>query len=189
MEDRIVPPSLIREPKKGEMRYAIVGEAPGEWETYEGAPFVGQSGKLLRETLKCLELDPNSIFLTNVLNRRPLGDAPSADEIILSRDRLFAELDGFRPDRILLLGASAMNAFWGADKCILKVKPNRSIWHDFELPSGKIAKVMLTWHPAAVLRDAGYFRDFSRDIERFSSRIENFTPPKRILVENIADLQ
>src|SRR5882724_1657627 len=114
---RVVPQSLLEEPPAGTLRLAVVGEAPGEWEQYEQTPFVGQSGKLIRATLRSLGHSDDYAFFTNVANVRPEDNRDLfPEEIIASRERVFAEVQSFVPDRILLLGVAALNAFFGGEK-------------------------------------------------------------------------
>ena len=43
----------------------IIGEGPGQQEVAQGRPFVGRSGKLLRELLKTIGLDLDECYITN----------------------------------------------------------------------------------------------------------------------------
>jgi len=51
-------------------KIVIVGEAPGEDELRIGRPFVGQSGKLLREQVLAANLDEKEIRFENVIERK-----------------------------------------------------------------------------------------------------------------------
>jgi len=52
----------------------IVGEAPGREEQRTGKPFVGSSGKLLKQMLLHSGIDYNKCYVTNVSNERPPGN-------------------------------------------------------------------------------------------------------------------
>ena len=73
MPSRIVPP---RGPANA--RIMIVGEAPGEREEVEGAPFVGPSGWQLEQMLRSASIDPQKVFFTNVARIRPPSNDISA---------------------------------------------------------------------------------------------------------------
>src|SRR5205807_9077327 len=49
----------------------IVGEAPGATEVSRDQPFVGESGRLVRMTLKSLGVDPEEAYWTNAVVCRP----------------------------------------------------------------------------------------------------------------------
>src|SRR4051812_46079059 len=46
-------------------RLMLVGEQPGDVEDLEGEPFVGPAGRLLREVLNEIGIDPDAVYLTN----------------------------------------------------------------------------------------------------------------------------
>jgi uracil-DNA glycosylase family 4 len=50
----------------------VIGEAPGYNEAKEGTPFVGASGKLLRQALAFHGLD--DVYITNVVKCHPKGN-------------------------------------------------------------------------------------------------------------------
>lgn len=52
-------------------RVMIVGEAPGEWEERQGAPFVGPSGSELNRMLSEAGILRSECFVTNVMRERP----------------------------------------------------------------------------------------------------------------------
>ena len=63
-------------------RLMLIGEAPGEDEDRQGLPFVGKSGKLLDQMLKCIGLDRTSVYITNIMPWRPPGNRkPNPNEI------------------------------------------------------------------------------------------------------------
>ena len=49
----------------------IVGEAPGEEEYKTGMPFVGASGKILRNALATADIAPKHYYITNTLKCHP----------------------------------------------------------------------------------------------------------------------
>jgi len=49
----------------------FVGEAPGAVEDMTGIPFVGRSGKLLREVMDDAGIDPQDVYITNIVKCRP----------------------------------------------------------------------------------------------------------------------
>ena len=54
-----------------ESEVVFIGEAPGFYEDREGRPFVGRAGKLLDELLKEIKWKRASVYITNIVKRRP----------------------------------------------------------------------------------------------------------------------
>jgi DNA polymerase len=73
--------------------FIVVGEGPGREEVKAGQPFVGRSGKLLREVLLAADLDPNTGYFTNVvLCHPPDNRKPETEEVSCCAPRLAKEL-------------------------------------------------------------------------------------------------
>ncbi len=134
----------------------VIGEAPGEQEQREGAPFVGPSGKLLDAALANAGVDPADTFRTNVVlcrtdkfNREPLPN-----EIECCFPRLKYEIQNVKTQRVLLLGKVAKNAFLEDDTV-------RGVWFPW-----RDKLLMPTWHPAYVLRKPAEATALLRDISK-----------------------
>ena len=148
----------------------IIGEAPGKTEVQERRPFVGKSGQLLRQSLKLVNIDPQSVRITNTVICHPEGNAtPNTTMIAQCRERLLEEIRETCPDKILLLGGTAVSLMgW---KSVVRARGLGS-WLELE---GKRIYVVATYHPAAVLRSPDLFRDFIFDLQKFSSHNEPIT--------------
>lgn len=91
----------------------IVGEAPGKEEDRRGFPFVGESGRLLRNTLLKLYVTPESLYITNVVKCRPPENRnPTTEEVGICKTHwLDAEIGELvRPSVVLMLGRVAQHA-------------------------------------------------------------------------------
>jgi uracil-DNA glycosylase len=131
---------------------AIVGEAPGADEVIKGEPFVGRAGKHLQKLLQRAGVPWDWLYVTNVIPYRPPGNrTPYPFEVMASQQRLLAELSIVEPVVVISLGATAWNAF---GQPAGKFSLARGKWHklayDIALPP---ADLLVTWHPAAALRD------------------------------------
>jgi len=134
-------------------RLAIVGEAPGFHEDASGLPFVGPAGDLLDSMLREAGLNRADCYITNVVKfRPPENDMKRLGEIGVSlaqsTEELFGELEVIKPNCILALGNTALQAL--TNKTGIKVYRGsvlRSSDHKF--------KVVSTYHPAHLLRQAG----------------------------------
>lgn len=180
---------LHNEPKEGELRIAIVGEAPGETERLRNIPFVGESGQLLRKTLANSSIDLQTCLLTNVLCCQLVDDAnPTHEQLDLGRMRLLCELQDFKPDRILALGNSPMIALMGNDfqKQNGRITDTRGCWYECTYLPG--VQVMPTFHPAYILREAIWFRDFAGDCSKVKKEIITFEKPKVYKIDSLVQM-
>lgn len=141
----------------------FVGEAPGAEEVERGEPFVGRSGKLLRECLSGLGMDTSRIYYANACCCRPPGNrAPKADEIHACHDRLMHEIASVAPRVVVALGNSSLTSLLGGGTGITK---RRGIYQEIDLPDGTRVGVIPTLHPAGILREPDGFRDLVDDID------------------------
>ena len=131
----------------------FVGEGPGQSEDEQGLPFVGRSGQLLDKMLKAAGLDRTSCYITNVLPWRPPGNrTPTDAEIAVCLPFLKRQIDLIAPDYIFLLGGSAANALLENAETISRM---RGRWMEYKTTAGKNVKVLASFHPAYLLRNAG----------------------------------
>jgi DNA polymerase len=126
----------------------FVGEAPGYHEDRQGAPFVGQAGKVLEQLLEAIGLSRPDVYIANVLKCRPPGNRdPQPDEISACEGHLFAQVELIRPRVICTLGNFATKLLSGQPHGITRV-------HGRAQPR-RIAGVDLVlypiFHPAAAL--------------------------------------
>lgn len=144
----------------------VVGEAPGATEVGRHQPFVGQAGRLLRTVLKQVGFDPEEVFYTNSCLCRPPGNkTPGIAQVKACRPRLEEELVLVAPAKILTVGGIALTAVLRADKAVPITRwHGRGMWTEW---GGRMVYTLGTYHPAAVLRDTDYFRDFADDVQKW----------------------
>ena len=92
----------------------IVGEGPGEKEDEIGKPFVGDAGNLLNKMLSAININRESVYITNVVNFRPPNNRkPTSAEInrysIYLRDHILI----INPKILIIMGSTAMEALVG----------------------------------------------------------------------------
>jgi uracil-DNA glycosylase len=147
---------------------AIVGEAWGETEERERAPFVGASGYHLTRMLSEAGLERASCFLTNVFNLRPPGNkiealcGPKAEgikgfpsltkgyvreEYLPELERLQDEIVECNPNLIIALGNTPTWALLGRTG-ITQIRGTTAL----STHTVQGYKVLPTYHPAAVMR-------------------------------------
>jgi len=127
----------------------IIGEAPGANEDQEGLPFVGRAGNLLDKMLASINLDRNSVYISNIINYRPPENRRPTDKE-MNRYLPFVKkhIEIIDPKILILLGSTAMNALIGDNIVISKV---RGKWIEKEFGKCKTS-VIVTFHPAFLMR-------------------------------------
>ena len=133
-------------------RLMVVGEAPGAREDATGLPFVGQAGKLLDLMLASVGLSRrDSVYICNVLKCRPPGNRnPLPDEIEACAPLLKRQIDLVSPEVLLATGTFAAQWLTGANKPLGKLRG--------EVYSYQGVPLVVTYHPAALLRNPGWNR-------------------------------
>jgi len=138
----------------------IIGEAPGAEEDKQGIPFVGRAGKLLNDILKAIQLTREDIYIANILKCRPPSNRnPLPSERELCMPYLYKQIELIQPKVILLLGLVAANALLKLKTSLTKMRGNV-----YELEG---VKTMVTYHPAALLRNPHWKRGTWEDVQQF----------------------
>lgn len=148
-------------------RVMVVGEAPGANEDETGRPFVGAAGKYLDLLLATVGLSrEESVYICNVLKCRPPGNRnPLPDEIDACAPYLRKQIELVAPEAILAVGSFAGQLLTGREKSALGRL--RGDVHAFQgVP------LVVTYHPAALLRNAGWTRAFWDDLQLLRSVID-----------------
>lgn len=168
-------------------RIMICGEAPGADEEREGTPFVGASGQELNRMLHEAGIMRSECFVTNLCKVRPPGNeigafialkkkdvtkdhVPLRDKMVLpvvarGYEMLQSEIDMVKPNVIIAFGNAAMWALtgnWGVVK-----------WRGSLLRHSSGAKVIPTYHPAAVLRQWDWRAIALNDLRRVKAHCDS----------------
>ena len=146
-------------------KVVFIGEAPGKKEAQAGRPFIGRSGKFLRETIRGVGLKEEDVFITSPVKYLPVYGTPKKEDIAHGRIHLLEQLNVIKPKIIVLLGSVAC-------KALLEKSLQIKIEH------GKIIKnsscnYFITYHPAAIIRFPklkGYFLDDFKKLKRIISK-------------------
>ena len=137
----------------------FIGEAPGAEEDLQGRPFVGPAGMLLTKMIQALKLTREQIYIANTVKCRPPNNRPpQPDELAACRRYLDAQLTLIRPRVICALGRTAANALLDTEQPLgaLRGRPHAV---------GGIP-VIVTYHPAHLLRHPEAKRDAWTDLQR-----------------------
>ena len=148
----------------------IIGEAPGRTEDKLQKPFVGRAGKLLDSLLESINLNRSKVYITNVVNFRPdKNRKPSVKEINLFKKFLFRHINIIKPNVILLLGATAAKAVL---KHVGPLSKIRGKWKSIKITQKKF-NVLVTFHPAFLLRQSLQKKFFLKDLKILKNKITN----------------
>ncbi len=147
----------------------LIGEAPGQKEDELSKPFVGEAGSLLNKMLSAINLNRKDLYITNVVNYRPpLNRKPDSNEIKRYSEFLLEHVYIIKPKIIILLGSTAMEAFFGSN---LKISKERGIWKEM-LIKDKAFLTMVTFHPAYLLRQNDQKKYSWIDLKNIRNKID-----------------
>jgi len=139
-------------------RLVFVGEGPGYEEDKSGEPFVGAAGKLLTKIIEAINLTREKVYICNIIKCRPPGNRnPMPDEIKTCFPFLKRQLLVIKPDFICALGTFAAQTLLETKQPISRL---RGHFHDY-----MGIKVMPTYHPAYLLRNANKKREVWEDMK------------------------
>jgi uracil-DNA glycosylase len=134
-----------------EVRWMVVGEAPGEQEDRQGLPFVGRSGKLLDSMLASVgKSRERDVFIANVIKCRPPGNRnPKPEEIAACRPYLMRQIALLKPQKILVVGRFAAQTLLGTDATIGNLRGRTYV---LNTDDGRSIPIVVSYHPAYLLR-------------------------------------
>lgn len=129
----------------------LIGEAPGAEEDRQGIPFCGPSGKLLTTILHAIGLERGKDLgiLNTIKCRPPMNADPSTEEMAACWNFLERQLELMDPKVIVAMGKPAAKSLFGTDETLTS---RRQKVFDMVI-AGKSRKVIVTYHPAALLRN------------------------------------
>ena len=124
----------------------VIGEAPGAQEDLEGKPFVGKSGKFLKNLLVLSGINIyEDVYFCNVIKcRPPKNRKPSSKEISIHKPWLFKQIELVNPKVVLLAGATAMKTILEVNKPISQL---RGKWFNL-----KGIEYIPIFHPSYLMR-------------------------------------
>lgn len=175
----------------------LVGEAPGGEEVGQGRPFVGKAGQLLRRYLARQGCRLNTVGFANLCKYRPKGNKfallRGTDELENGLTALSQTIADTKPNVIVALGGWPLYYLTGeCGRKGGKQVPGSGIaqYRGSILPALKrfhSTKVIATYHPAFIVRPAGwgvnhlFFRDLCRVSEDQSFPDLRYTPYESLI--------
>ncbi len=150
----------------------FVGEAPGEEEDRQGLPFVGPAGRFLTRIIEAMELSREEVYICNVLKCRPPGNRdPAPEEVATCEPYLRRQIEIVQPKVICCLGRHAAHALLRTDAPLSRL---RGSLHEYAgIP------VIVTYHPAALLRNDRFKRPTWEDVKWVRRQYDGVEPKGR----------
>ncbi|HVR11434.1 MAG TPA: uracil-DNA glycosylase [Thermoanaerobaculia bacterium] len=143
----------------------FIGEGPGAEEDRQGLPFVGRAGELLTRIVEAMGLTREQVYIANIVKCRPPGNRdPQPDEVAACRSYLERQIALVRPRLLVALGRIAAQTLLGND---LPIGRMRGQW--FEVMR---VPLMVTYHPAALLRNPALKRPTWEDMQQVRDRLQ-----------------
>ena len=142
----------------------LIGEAPGRNEDLQGEPFVGRAGQLLDKILAAINLSREEVYIANVLKCRPPNNRdPLKSESDTCQPYLKQQIELIKPKLILALGRVSGAWLLGEDLALKDMRNKSYSYNGIEM--------MVTYHPAALLRNPNWKRPCWEDMQRVRDRL------------------
>lgn len=136
----------------------VVGEAPGEEEDLAGKPFVGRSGKLLRNVLEEMGLDIKAqVRFTNVVRCRPPNNKVEKKHIKACAPFALEDISSSGAQTVLLMGNTPLSA-------VLKEDGIRR-WNGVIVEKDDVRYAPL-FHPAYILRNDAAMEEWLKAMDQ-----------------------
>ena len=143
----------------------LIGEAPGRDEDLQGIPFVGRAGQLLTLMLQSIDLSREEVFIANVLKCRPPNNRdPQPDEIEKCEPYLLKQIKIISPKLIVTLGRFASASLLRTKSALGSLREEVHTYNDVPL--------IVTYHPAALLRNPQLKRQAWEDLKKISAYLK-----------------
>ncbi|MFT5172467.1 MAG: uracil-DNA glycosylase family 4 [Gammaproteobacteria bacterium] len=147
-------------------RLLVIGEAPGADEDAQGEPFVGRAGTLLNAMLLGIGLAREQVYVANILKCRPPRNRdPQATEVASCTSYLQQQIALVAPELILAVGRIAAQNLLNVATPIGKLRGSTHTHAASGLP------VLVTYHPAYLLRSPVEKRRAWQDLKRVAARL------------------
>lgn len=140
-------------------KIVFIGEAPGKKEAASGRPFIGRSGKFLRENIRKIGLDDlKDVYITSPVKYLPKRGTPDKKQIAHGMKHLEKQLAIITPRVVVLMGSVAALGILGEFVPVAK-KHGETLKKD-----GRT--YFISYHPAAAIRFYKFRSVFAKDFKK-----------------------
>lgn len=148
----------------------VVGEAPGADEDEQGEPFVGRAGQLLTKILESIHFRREDVYIANILKSRPPNNRnPLPAEVEAHVPILYKQIALIRPKIILCVGKTSGTTLLNKQTTLGALRQKCHSFHG--LP------VLVTYHPAALLRNPNWKRPTWEDVKLLRRLYDELAEP------------
>ena len=124
---------------------------------------------LKKALLKSINIERQSVYITNVVNYRPPENRkPEPSEISRYANYLKQHISIIDPKILILMGSTAMESLLGSS---IKISKARGIWKEIII-NQKTYLTMVTFHPAYLLRQADQKKYSWSDLKEIRKKID-----------------
>jgi uracil-DNA glycosylase family 4 len=139
-------------------RLMFIGEGPGADEDAQGLPFVGRAGQLLNNMITAMGLKRSDVYIANIVKcRPPQNRVPEPEEANTCAPFLLRQIDVICPEVIVALGSTAATYLLGGKSPLARLRGR--------IHEGRGAKLIVTYHPAYLLRDPSQKKEAWKDLQ------------------------
>ncbi|MDA0986187.1 MAG: uracil-DNA glycosylase [Bacteroidetes bacterium] len=150
----------------------FIGEAPGADEDEQGLPFIGRAGQLLTKIIESINFTREEVFICNILKCRPPKNRdPLPDEMQTCEPYLQKQIDIIKPKLIMCLGRISAQSLLRSNETLTTLREKTHIYNGINL--------MVTYHPAALLRNPHWKRPTWEDLKKFRALYDKMKSESR----------
>ena len=150
--------------------FMVIGEGPGAQEDAQGEPFVGRAGRLLNSMLFAFGAPRDEVYIANIVKCRPPNNRdPRPEEVASCAPWLRRQIELVRPTAILAVGRVAAQNLLSSTLSLGRLRGGNHTYGSPPVP------VVVTYHPAYLLRSPHEKGKVWQDLKRLRSLIESRT--------------
>lgn len=183
-----IPTEIVKLTDEPGIEVLFIGEAPGENEAVECRPFIGKSGKYVRNVIN--KYANANYAIGNAARCRPTDEdgnnrAPTPEERAHCIRYTLDHIHKLKPKKIVCLGGVATGAFIDGFRSVASIRGQEIAWKS---PKGFETVILPTYHPAA--RDMYQLSFVPKDIKKaFKKRGEKDRkwddPGKEVVLDDL----
>lgn len=148
----------------------LIGEAPGADEDAQGEPFVGRAGQLLNKILEAVHMRREEVYICNIVKCRPPENRdPLPSEMETCVPYLWKQIDLIKPKIILCFGRISAQMLLRTNVGLNRLRGNVFDYRG--------SKIIVTYHPAALLRNPAWKRPAWEDMQFFKKIYDQMKNP------------
>ncbi len=134
-------------------------------------PFIGRAGQLLTKILEGINLKREEVFIANIVKCRPPGNrAPLTNEVEKCEPYLKKQIELIKPQFILALGLTAADTLFKNKHKMADIRGKLFTYSG--IPT------IITYHPAALLRNPNLKRPAWEDVKYLRSLYNEYLAKK-----------